>query len=346
MDKIQEALKLTEIILEAIELENSKLSSIALRCLRLSRLLSDNDAIQWFQYEVTGYPRSSNGYLISEAFNCAYKNGRGLPDSKEGHKQVFSELAENLETEIESYKITTNSLTTQGLSLNGEMIASTMRELSKKILNQNALDRTNVNKLINKLTKIKGAYYSYVLSVNLELKFSQQAEEIFRDYRISVDSQLKTLVPNTLSKLASVFERLKSDDQESWYQSLTSCRRLFQEFSETLFQKLFPNFQGDEYETKSGKKLKVDGDKYMNKLSAIIDFIGKSNSVNRLIGSNLLYIIDFVENLHKFHCLGVHELKNTLTFEEAKAVILHTYITLGNIVKLAPELITSNIEET
>lgn len=44
-DRFEEALDLSEEILESIELEKIKLTSVVLRCLRLARLINDYDAV-------------------------------------------------------------------------------------------------------------------------------------------------------------------------------------------------------------------------------------------------------------------------------------------------------------
>lgn len=72
-DRFEEALDLSEEILESIELEKIKLTSVVLRCLRLARLINDYDAVTWLQYESTGYPRNSQGYIENKAFEIAYQ---------------------------------------------------------------------------------------------------------------------------------------------------------------------------------------------------------------------------------------------------------------------------------
>lgn len=163
--------------------------------------------------------------------------------------------------------------------------------------------------------------------MNLELKFSKQAEEVFRSYRLSVDKQLVALAPVSLKRLDAAYERLSSTNPESWNQAVTSCRRVFKEISNSLYDGPLDK----PYTTKSGKPLDVSGDNYLNRLYAIVDKIAASRSARHLVGSNVMYAVDFIENLHNAQCRGVHELEDQLTYVEARACILHTYMLLGDI---------------
>ncbi len=173
---------------------------------------------------------------------------------------------------------------------------------------------------------MRGKYYDYALLVNLELKFSQRAEEVFHSYRLSVDKRLAKLAPESLRRLDAAYERLTSTNAESWSQAVTSCRRVLQEVANALLTE-----PKDAYTTKSGKVLDVSGDNYLNRLFASIDMLASSSAARRLVGSNVLYVVDLVENLHNMLNRGVHDLDSKLTFEEARASILHTYVLLGDI---------------
>jgi hypothetical protein len=177
------------------------------------------------------------------------------------------------------------------------------------------------------LALLRSQYYNYALSVNLELKFSKRAEEVFRSYRLSVDKQLVALAPESLKRLDAAYARLSSTNPESWNQAVTSCRRVFTEISNSLYN----GHLDKPYTTKSGKLLDVSGDNYLNRLYATVDIIAASSSARHLVGSNVMYAVDFIENLHKAQCRGVHELEDQLTYEEARACILHTYMLLGDI---------------
>jgi hypothetical protein len=57
----REALDVSREILKSIEESEVTLSNIALKAIRLARLLDDSDYLNIFEYEVNGYPSSKNG---------------------------------------------------------------------------------------------------------------------------------------------------------------------------------------------------------------------------------------------------------------------------------------------
>ena len=80
---LEESLGLSEEILRNIELSEIPLTNIALKTIRLARLLNDFEWQQIFQYEVSGYPTTPNG-MEPEVFRLAEKANRGyqLKDEK------------------------------------------------------------------------------------------------------------------------------------------------------------------------------------------------------------------------------------------------------------------------
>jgi len=330
MDKVELALQLSEEILAGIETESLSTSAAALRCLRLARLISDGPAIQWFQYETTGYSETPDGHIENQAFMVACGHGREIVPSVEGKRQIFIELADEVEATIQTSQKAMGTLTTHGVSVAGEYAFAAIRELSSNVAAQTTAFLQIIKGSQRHLTILRGKYYDYVLSLNLELKFSQRAEEIFRSYRLSVDKLLAKLAPESLKRLDAAYERLSSTNPESWAQAVTSCRRVLQEVSDALFTGSKPS----PYTTKSGKVLDISGDHYLNRLFASVDALASSPTSRRLVGSNVIYVVDLIDNLHNILNRGVHDLDDKLTYEEARAAILHTYMLLGDVATL------------
>ncbi|MCX5991521.1 MAG: hypothetical protein NTZ04_04215 [Chloroflexi bacterium] len=331
MDKAESALQLSEEVLTGIETESINTSTVALRCLRLARLISDTAAIEWFQYETTGYPQTPDKRAENHAFTVACAHGRELISTADGEQQIFPELSIELEANIQTLQNAVGTMTTQGVSVTGDSSLSAMRELMLNVVTYTEASRKAIQKAQRLLAILRGKYYDYALSINLELKFSQRAEEIFRSYRLSVDKLLAKLAPESLKKLDAVYERLSSTHPESWVQAVTSCRRVVQEVSDALFT----GSKEGTYETKSGKVLDISGDHYLNRLFASVDILSSSSTSRRLVGSNVLYVVDLIDNLHNVLNRGIHDLDDKLTYEEARAAILHTYMLLGDVATVA-----------
>lgn len=319
------ALQLSEEILTGIETETLTTSSAALRCLRLARIILDDNATEWMQYETKGYPSTSN-VLEPKAIQIAQVHGR-ISINKDNQKHVFVEVADELEAKVQAAESAMGILTSNGVSISSQYAATAIQTLTREVSQKSNIWYDIIIKSRRNLAILRGQYYAYALAVNLELKFSKQAEEVFRSYRLSVDKQLVALAPESLSRLEAAYERLSSTNPESWAQAVTSCRRVFEEISNSLYTGSLE----DPYVTLSGKSLDVSGNHYQNRLYSTIDRVAASRNARRLVGSNVMYVIDFIDNLHNSLCRGVHDLDDQLTYDEARASILHTYLLLGDI---------------
>lgn len=145
-------------------------------------------------------------------------------------------------------------------------------------------------------------------------------------YREKVDLAFSALSKETLLKLQAIEGRLDSGNPEMYSQALTTCRRLFESVAVELFAIYFPN-----YKTKSGKEIDVSGDHYKNKFSAIIEKLEDKSTKKTLVGSNVIYLLDWIDNLINLQCKGVH---SNITKEDAERCILQTYMCLGGVLTL------------
>jgi len=327
-DRIDLALQLSEEILAGIETEKINSSSAALRCLRLARLLSDPGSIEWLQYETGGYPTTSDHRIEQRAFEIGCVHGRATYLVGTEGNTIFVELAGELESRIQASLSAMGSLTTQGVSIAGEYSAAAMHGLTQQVRETNAGLQLSITDARRKLGILQGQYYAYALAVNLELRFSGRAEEVFRSYRLDVDRELTALAPDSLKKLDAAYERLSSTQPESWAQALTSCRRVFEDVSNSLFGKTFPGHKGKSVTARSGKALDVSGDHYLNRLYAVVDYLADSGTARRSVGSQITYVVDWIEGIHDALNKGVH---GDLAYHEARRAVLHTYVCLGDI---------------
>lgn len=322
--KVDEALKVSEDILNSFEDNTQKVSCTLLKCLKLARLMEDEKSIDWLLSEINGY-RSSNNAIPNDLFELAASHGRenSKKDAKD-ERTVFADLASELEDIIESSKKALGSFTTAGVSVAGEWAATAMVNLTSSVERANGSLLSNIINAERKLSILKGEYYNYALTINMQLKFSEKMDDIFKDYRLKVDHSLVSLVPNSVRKLSSVYSRLVEINVESWSQALTTCRKLLREFADSLFNEIFPNNKLEKIKTKSGKEIDVTGDKYVNRISVSLDKIIQNNMKR----DNIMLTISWLESINNRVCKGVH---NDVTYEEVRSTIIHLYIMLGDI---------------
>ena len=70
-NRIKECTDLSCEILKNFELSEIPVGNIILKCLRLCRLLGDQEGILLFTFESSGYPRGANGKFTAEAEKIA-----------------------------------------------------------------------------------------------------------------------------------------------------------------------------------------------------------------------------------------------------------------------------------
>lgn len=337
-DKTTEALTLSDEVLKGIELETLSTQSACLRCLRLARLMDDNDSMQWLQYESTGYPKAPGQKKVeTKAFFIAHVRGRRRVGSEPDDNQpyIFSETASELEAIVQATTAVSGSMTTQGVSVEGQYAAISMNSLTRSVTGHVKSTKNALKDANGKLAILRGMYYSYALKVNYQLKFGNRSEDLFKSYRTKVDKAFLKFAPESLNKLSLAFEHLTSENPESWAQALTSCRRVFLEVADSLFEQFLPELKDKTaYKTSSGKELSVDGERYLNRLFAVVDKIVSSGTSLRLQESHIRYIVEYIESLHDLLCKGVHD---AVTLDQARFAILHTYLTLGDLSTQIPE---------
>ncbi len=330
MTKIEQALECCDKVLEGFELGNITVSSSLLLCIRIARLLNDIESIEWLTYENSGYPRTAEGHIINEAWEIAYKNGRGSYNEKK-QKVIFTEIASELEARIETQRKAINNFTTEGVSTAGEFSHVAMNNLTGAVTSSTGALIKNISENEKKLSMLKSKYYDYALRKQIEISFGNVTADIFYAYREDVDNYFSKLSSSTLLKLQAIEDKLSSDNPELFSQALATCRRLFENTSKELFDKHFPNYNEKTYKTKSGKNIDVSETHYLNKLSAVIEKLTDKSMSKSLIGSNIIYLIDRLEYLNKLQSKGVH---SEITKKDAMQCIIHTYICIGDILSL------------
>jgi hypothetical protein len=329
MDKIEKALNTCKNVLDGIECDSISVASSLLQCLRIARLLNDTESIIWLQYEYGGYPRDKEGYIEKSAFEIGYNNGRGY--LHEGEKKIFLTLAAELEEKIEGQRNAVNNFTTQGVSVSGELALLAMNNLTGSVAQSTSKLVENIALDKKRLSILKSKYYDYALRKSIELNFGNVANDVFYSYREKVDNYFSELSNETIIKLQAIEDKINSNNPELYSQALTTCRRLFENTATELFNKYFANYSEKKYKTKSGKEIDISGDHYINKLSAVIEKLQNKSVSNCIEGSSIIYTIDWINNLNNLQCKGVH---SNITKQDAMQCIIHTYISLGDILSL------------
>lgn len=326
MNKIEKALEACEKVIDGIEDSTITTESALLQCSKIARLTNDEENLIWLQYEYGGYPKNNDGRVISDAWNIAYKKGRGY--QKDGKLYIFTELVSELEEKITAQQKAVGNFTTNGASVSGELALLAMDRLTTNVHRSTITMVADVAIAQKRLASLKAQYYEYALKKHIELNFGNVATDVFARYREQVDLAFSELSKETLLKLQAIEGKINSGNPEMYSQALTTCRRLFESTAVELFSKHFPDYKDKVYKTKSGAEIDVSGNHYKNKLSAVIEKLEGKSMKKTLVGSNVIYLLDWIDNLSNLQCEGVH---SDITKEDAERCILQTYMCLGDI---------------
>ena len=330
----EQALKACEKVIIGIEDRTISVSSSLLLCKRIARLVNDPEGQEWLNYEYGGYPTGDDNLVLPRAWSIGKKHGRTFQNKATGGKSaeyMFLELCGELEAEIESKKKAINNYTTQGYSVSGELaLVATSRMSADVAGNTNDLLKS-IKLSERRLSILKSQYYDYAVKWQIELQFGSTANTVFEEYQERVDGYYTSLPTTTLQKLTAIEDLMDDGNPERYAQVITSCRRLWSETAKTLFAEVLPGYTKTTFKTRSGKEIDISGDHDNNKLSAVIETLQSKAAKNTLVGSETIYLVDWMEQINSGQSNGVH---NDVSREQAMQCIIHTYIALGDILSL------------
>ena len=329
--KRSQALEACDKVINGIEDGTITTSSALLQCMKIARLVNDTESQEWLGYEYGGYPKAEDGCIPRSAWNIGVRHGRSFISTKDKETRIFLELAAELEEAIASARVALNNYTTQGFSAAGEMALLATDRMALRVA-QSTNDLLQAARTYEKrLSILKSQYYDYAVRWQIDLQFGKTAKSVFEEYQEKVSLYFSGLSTTTLQKLNAIEDLMEDGNPERYAQVLTSCRRLWENTAKELFEGVLPNYQGKTFKTKSGVDIDVSGDHFNNKLSAVIETLQSKACKNTLVGSEIIYLIDWLEQINKLQNTGVH---SDVTREQAMQCIIHTYIALGDIMKL------------
>ncbi|MGE7751729.1 hypothetical protein [Lysinibacillus fusiformis] len=331
-ERNKEALDLSEEILKNFELSEIPTQHIILKCLRLARLIHDFEAVEWLKQEANGFEIDKEGYLTKVAWRAARRSGRRYftdkPDSDEENpekvERAFVDTIAVMEASVNA------AMARMDVSYDRNVSISTHSTFSPPIPPSNANERTSIARLIKnnteKIEKVKSRLYEYVINVNYELKFGEITEDIFTRKRKAVDTALKDISPEAIQKFISVYENLKSNNDEDWANAVHTCRRIIKEVADDLYPP-----SNTPIELPNGKTLKIGEDQYINRLIQYIDSKSTSEKFSSIVGSHLKFIGERLDGVHEAANKGTHA---EVTLDEAERYIIYTYLVIGDILSL------------
>jgi hypothetical protein len=164
---------------------------------------------------------------------------------------------------------------------------------------------------------IRSFVYKYCTMLISLLMFSSNSKDIFHKYSSIIDQKIGNLAGDAFSKMPEAFERLDSGSVESISHAMTSCRRIIDGFADAIFP------AQDTPVIIRGESVVVTEVKPKNRIIAFIFERTNKSRYDRIRRS----LFDLYERVSA----GVHA---DISFGEAKALVLQTYLLLGEIAEL------------
>ena len=328
---LEESLGSSEEVLRNIELSEIPLTNIALKTIRLARLLNDLEWQQIFQFEVGGYPTTPNG-MEPEVFRLAEKANRGyqLKDEKTEKikNYVYIESVEQLEHDKDIAEVALPAAQDRDVSVTS---ANPYQTVHAPVGNWNERKqiREGSQKAAKRLSARRTLIYQYALSKHYELKFSGIADDIFSRIRERVDSAIGSVVPEAINKFSAVHENLRSDNPEDWSNAVHSCRRILQDLADAIYPA-----REDKVIEAGGKPktIKLGKDNYINRIIAFVEERSGSERFSHIVGSHLGFLGDRLDSVFQAAQKGSHDV--IVSQVEADRYVVYTYLTVGDVIGL------------
>ena len=250
------------------------------------------------------------GYT-KEDYALEFMSLTGRWTDKEKQKGYWVPLAQ-IEASIESNTLKLQSMRTPD---------SNSQYANMAIQNANqAMSYTsnNIAMLKGIVSRVISLIYEFAIDVYYKKQFKFTAESIFEKYKNELDEKLYSTSKEIVEKIPAIIDRLNNGDIEAISNSLTSCRRLINNFADFVFPATNSEIELD------GNKVSVKQDKVLNRINAYVHKKTKSKSRKKRIRQNLSNLYDRVS-------AGVH---SDLDLTEARALFFNVYLILGEILTI------------
>jgi hypothetical protein len=287
-------------VLEDAEMSRTSVGSLVLKASRLARLVDDEEAVTWLGWERIGYNNSevSRRYLHLTRRWINFEEKTAHWGSTAFYEAAISAKQQQLDAakSFQPANMGAHRLQMQEISKISESMRSSMVILSA----------------------VRAQVQEFATRTYHEKFFSQQAETIFSQYQSEVDTLLSATARTAFDRLPHVFELLATGDSEAVSHALATCRRVLDSFADAVYPARAESARiGDQ-------EIEVGGQHTRNRLRVYVyDRIGNGSRYERLRKA--------IAPLYGRLAAGVH---NEVTIGEARALVLHTYLLLGEILTL------------
>ena len=300
--KGEHVLSLAQELLDDIELSRLAAEALLLKATRLARLAGSEKIQRWLSYEM-------GGYNSQDKISLEFMSRTGRWSNYEQKKGYWGPLAQQ-EASIQALKIELQSVRVPD--------GTNAYNIINHILNKTSSITQQIQILSGIKSRVVSILHEFVASIYYEKAFSGLAENIFESYKEEIDARIAEQCGDVLEKLPFIYDRLREGDSEAVSQGLTTCRRIIDAFANAIYPPT------DKTVEIGGNTLKLGANHHQNRLNAYIAERVLSDSRRQKLRQSL-------SNLYSRVSAGVHD---EVTPQEAKALLLSTYLFLGEVLTL------------
>jgi len=312
-------LSLARDLLDDIELSRLGPEQLLLKASRLARLVDEDKTRDWLGFELRGYPDTDLGRRYMSHF--------GRWTDKKTNVGYWSPLssvgawAVAMQAEIQQLRVPDVSVSISSANpyehvtgFAGMNLATASQPVNSTLLRLQQCT-TQIAQLREIQSRVMAEIHTFAVRTYYRLAFSGTAESIFREHQSYVDRLLRDRASDAVEKIPAITARLSDDDPEAISQALNSCRRMIKAFADAV--QPGENKQVEE----EGEQYEIGSDKVLNRIQYFLSEKCRSKGRRERLNRNLRALWDRASS-------GSHA---EVAPDEAKALFLQTYLTLGEI---------------
>ena len=328
-DRTTEALALAEETLAQLELGQGRLMPIVLRCLRLARLVENEDAETLFRLELRGYPNDQSWDV-----KYAKWSGREANKTPEGTQLYWINPIEVIEGELEIARAELETLKLTPMSISevsrGEadqklwMSPTPAQKMLTSILKERRQRANDMQRWTHVVACLRGTIQEWLSNLVIRLRYGTIVDTVLQQTKQRFDQFLSKHAPEVGRKLASAYGRADSGESEEWSQALTSCRRALKALADAIYPATEDKPAGHDLSEES----------YKNRLLQFVSENLPSESQGALINAEVESVARRVDALNELASKGVH---SDVEWRDVELTVVHTYLVAGEILGFLPE---------
>jgi hypothetical protein len=326
--RFAEARAVVESLLDSLETHPETVSQCLMKAKRLARLLRDEDAQVWLDFEVKGYPKN---FAVAQIGYCIKYMRQGRFNAEGRFKvaslpEIEAEI-QALEKHMEAVRFPSSISTAQPHTPSPFHVDPLSSLVGSVNITLNGLRASLVDD-VGVFETMRSALHTYATDCQISLQFGEISKDIFEKARDTVDLFIRSACPKAAGQLLAVYERLAADDAEARAQCLTTCRRILL----TVADAVYPP-QSAEHRDRTGKARKVGPEEYKNRLLAFLDGRLDSEGTFRLVSGEMEHLASRLDAVYEKVSKGVH---SDVSAAEAQLAVIHTYLFLAEIARIWP----------